>query len=98
MNVKLVPGSRIRDPGTGLDGWMTCSFTSFINSISVISGRWAGCSDRLCASQGGPVSFTIEKYLRFKLNSKASSYPTELPGLLSGTMTKEPGNGNRELT
>ena len=29
-----------------MDGWMDCDFTSFFNSSSVISGRWAnhkGC-------------------------------------------------------
>ena len=32
-------------------GWMTCDFTSFFNSISVISGRCADNNERLCAME-----------------------------------------------
>ena len=33
------------------DRWMTCDFTSFFNSVSVISGRWADDYERLCAME-----------------------------------------------
>ena len=34
-----------------LDGWMTCDFTSFFNSISGISGRCLDDNERLCAME-----------------------------------------------
>ena len=34
-----------------MDGWMTCDFTSFFNSISVISGRCSDDNERLCAME-----------------------------------------------
>ena len=34
-----------------MDGWMTCDFTSFFNSISVVSGGWSDDDERLCAME-----------------------------------------------
>ena len=34
-----------------MDGWMTCDFTLFLNSISVISGRCSDDNERLCAME-----------------------------------------------
>ena len=34
-----------------MDGWMTCDFTSFFYSISVISGRCLDDNERLCAME-----------------------------------------------
>ena len=37
-------------PPAGLDGWMDdLRFYVLFNSVSVISGRWAGDNERLCA-------------------------------------------------
>ena len=34
-----------------MDGWMTCDFTSFFNSVSVISERCMDDHERLCAME-----------------------------------------------
>ena len=46
-----------------MDGWMDGNFTSFVKSISVISGQWQNDNEKLCAMKPHLWfnSLTIEK-------------------------------------
>ena len=68
-----------------VDGWMDETILRLFNSILVISGRWAGDNERLCA---------VKPNLRLKISppkaglesvDKRSTQPTELMTVNSGT-------------
>ena len=63
---------------------MTCDLTSFFNSVSVISGRWADHDERLYAM--GPhlrlIRFRLERGSNpGPLDQQASAQPSVIPEL-----------------